>query len=946
MANKEKKEKEDTPLIKQYYKFKAACPEALLLMRVGDFYETYGEDAVTTSKVLGIVQTRKSNGDQGYIELAGFPHHSLESYMPKLVRAGYKVAVCDQLEDPKLAKKLVKRGVTEIVTPGVVYSDQVLKGKENNYIASLCFYKDKGGVAFLDVSTGSFKVAEGDLDYLDLLISDFAPKELLVQKGFEKGVRERFTSPASNIYISTMEGWAFVFESAYRKLVKHFRTDSLKGFGVESLRLGVTAAGALLFYLESNRLEDTEYIPGRTLAQISGISRIDEDEFVWLDRFTVRNLELVEPAAPGGVTLLDVIDKTSSPMGARLLRSWLTMPSKDLQEITARQDAVEALLADRELASTLSDRIADMGDMERILSRVASGRVSPREVMQLRRGIGQLLPVKALILEKVKRGPLTRMAKEIDECTELRETLARKLSADPAAQIGKGEVIAAGVDAELDELRGIAAHGKDIIAGIQQREIERTGISSLRISYNNVFGYYLEVRNTHKEKVPPEWIRKQTLVSAERYITPELKEYEEKISGAEEKIYAIESRIYNELITYIQTYIPAVQKDAALIARLDCLLSFARTAEDYGYCRPLVDDGEILKIEQGRHPVIERMMPAGEEYVANDLYLDKETQQIIILTGPNMSGKSALLRQTALIAVMAQTGSFVPAKSAHISLFDKVFTRVGASDNISRGESTFMVEMLETAAILNNMTPRSLILLDEIGRGTSTFDGMSIAWAIVEYIHEHGDGAKTLFATHYHELNELEENYKRVKNFHIAVKESDGKILFLRKLCEGGVAHSFGIHVARLAGVPPEVVRSAEKILKKLEAGSTGSDSIKGRVQSLRQRKRDRSAAESEVQLSIFQLDDPLLESIRDTLKKMDMNSMTPHEKVCERAEDCGGTGCGERFFRLFLHQVGQVEDFSVPVRSHCRYFFHSRGVLRRGFSPGQYHGGRQVLRK
>ena len=874
---KEKKEKEDTPLIKQYYKFKAACPEALLLMRVGDFYETYGEDAVKASKVLGIVQTRKSNGDQGYIELAGFPHHSLDSYMPKLVRAGYKVAVCDQLEDPKLAaRKLVKRGVTEIVTPGVVYSDQVLKGKENNYIASLCFYKDKGGVAFLDVSTGSFKVAEGDLDYLDLLISDFAPKELLVQKGFEKGVRERFTSPASNIYISTMEGWAFVFESAYRKLVKHFRTDSLKGFGVESLRLGVTAAGALLFYLESNRLEDTEYIPGRTLAQISGISRIDEDEFVWLDRFTVRNLELVEPAAPGGVTLLDVIDKTSSPMGARLLRSWLTMPSKDLQEITARQDTVEALLADRELASTLSDRIADMGDMERILSRVASGRVSPREVMQLRRGIGQLLPVKALILEKVKRGPLTRMAKEIDECTELRETLARKLSADPAAQIGKGEVIAAGVDAELDELRGIAAHGKDIIAGIQQREIERTGISSLRISYNNVFGYYLEVRNTHKEKVPPEWIRKQTLVSAERYITPELKEYEEKISGAEEKIYAIESRIYNELITYIQTYIPAVQKDAALIARLDCLLSFARTAEDYGYCRPLVDDGDILKIEQGRHPVIERMMPAGEEYVANDLYLDKETQQIIILTGPNMSGKSALLRQTALIAVMAQTGSFVPAKSAHISLFDKVFTRVGASDNISRGESTFMVEMLETAAILNNMTPRSLILLDEIGRGTSTFDGMSIAWAIVEYIHEHGDGAKTLFATHYHELNELEENYKRVKNFHIAVKESDGKILFLRKLCEGGVAHSFGIHVARLAGVPPEVVRSAEKILKKLEAGSTGSDSIKGRVQSLRQRKRDRSAAESEVQLSIFQLDDPLLESIRDTLKKMDMNSMTP----------------------------------------------------------------------
>lgn len=877
MATKEKTGKEDTPLIKQYYKFKAACPEALLLMRVGDFYETYGEDAVTASKVLGIVQTRKSNGDQGYIELAGFPHHSLQSYMPKLVRAGYKVAVCDQLEDPKFAKKLVKRGVTEIVTPGVVYSDQVLTVKENNFIASLCFSKDMGGVAFLDVSTGVFKVAEGSLDYLDLLIADFAPKELLVQKGFEKGVRERFTSPASDIYISTMEGWAFVYESAYRKLIKHFRTDSLKGFGVESLKLGVTAAGALLFYLESNRLEDTEYIPGRTLAQISTISRIDESAFVWLDRFTVRNLELVEPVAPGGVTLLEVIDKTSSPMGARLLRSWISMPCKDLQEISVRQDTVEALLADRELARGLSSGISEMGDLERILSRTASGRVSPRELMQLRRGISRLLPVKTMILDKVKKGPLARLAKEIDECQDLKASLSAKLAPEPAAQIGKGEVIAKGVDAELDELREIVSHGKDIIQGIQQREIERTGISSLKISYNNVFGYYLEVRNTHKEKVPPEWIRKQTLVSAERYITPELKEYEEKISGAEEKIYAIESRIFNGLVSEIQGHIPAVQKDAAVVARLDCLLSFADAAEEYGYCRPLVDDGDILKIEQGRHPVIERMMPAGEEYVANDLYLDKEQQQIIILTGPNMSGKSALLRQTALISVMAQIGSYVPAKSAHIGFFDKIFTRVGASDNISRGESTFMVEMLETAAILNNMTPRSLILLDEIGRGTSTFDGMSIAWAIVEYIHEKGGGAKTLFATHYHELNELEENYKRVKNFHIAVKESDGKILFLRKLCEGGVAHSFGIHVARLAGVPPEVVSSAEKILKKLEAGTSGGDSsIKGRVQSLRQKKRDRSAGDGEVQLSIFQLDDPLLESIRDTLRRMDMNSMTP----------------------------------------------------------------------
>ena len=869
--------KEDTPLIKQYYMFKAAHPEALLLMRVGDFYETYGEDAVTTSKILGIVLTKKANGDQGYIELAGFPHHSIESYLPKMVRAGFKVAVCDQLEDPKFAKKLVKRGVTEIVTPGVAYSDKLLNQKENNFIASIYFYKDKGGVAFLDISTGTFKIAEGDLSYIDLLLADFSPKEILVQKGFEKGVRERFVGPSGGIYISTMEEWAFVYESGYRKLIKHFKTDSLKGFGVENSKMGVTAAGALLFYLESNRLEETEYFAQRGLSQICSISRIDENNFVWLDRFTIRNLELLGASQADGTSLLDIIDKTSSAMGARMLRSWVAMPSKSLSEIGQRHDAVAFLLEKQEIAQVLQEKISAMGDLERIISRVASGRVSPREVMQLFRGLESLLPIKSLLTGGPKGSPLYKEANLIDECTSLRELLRTSLVEDPAALIGKGDVIAPGVDADLDELRDIVRNGKEIIQSIQQREIERTGITSLKISYNNVFGYYLEVRNTHKDKVPQEWIRKQTLVSAERYITPELKEYEEKILGAEEKIYAIESRLYASLISDIQKSIPQLQRNSEIVARIDVLLSFSLCAKEYNYCRPIMDDGDVLSIKKGRHPVIERNMKVGEEYVANDLYLDNSRQQIIILTGPNMSGKSALLRQTALIVLMAQIGSFVPAESAHICYFDKIFTRVGASDNISRGESTFMVEMLETASILNNLTSRSLVLLDEIGRGTSTFDGMSIAWAIVEYIHTYGDGAKTLFATHYHELNELEENYKKVKNYHISVKESDGKILFLRKLCEGGVAHSFGIHVARLAGVPIEVITSAEKILKRLEAGSQNKNSsINGRIKSLRERKKSRYVEEEGIQLSIFALDDPLLESIRDTLKKVDLNNMTP----------------------------------------------------------------------
>ena len=867
--------KEDSPLIQQYYKFKALNPEALLIMRVGDFYETYGGDAVIASRILGIVLTKKSNGDT-YIELAGFPHHSIDLYLPKLVRSGYKVAVCDQLEDPKLTKKLVRRGVTEIVTPGVAYSDQILDQKENNYIAALHFYKDSAGIAILDVSTGTFKISEGDLNYADLVISSFRPKEILVQKGFEKGVKERYLHWTSNVYVSTMDEWAFVFDSSYLKLTRQLHTDTLKGFGVENLRMGITAAGALLFYLEANRLEDTEYFSQRTLAQICSISRIDDGTSVWLDRFTIKNLELIDSCDNEGVSLLNIIDKCSCAMGSRLLRSWMIMPSKSLSEITSRHDSVGFFIQESALAEDLSERISTIGDMERILSRAASGRVSPREILQLYNAVEQVIPIKQSILKYGKSSPFYKEASSLDECMELRGALAGKLVPDPS-QIGKGEVIAKGVDSELDSLRDIIANGKDILLQIQQREIEKTGISSLKISYNNVFGYYLEVRNTHKEKTPPEWIRKQTLVNAERYITPELKEYEEKIMGAQEKVYSIEARIFSSLITAAQEAIPQIQKNAAVIARLDVLLSLSKAAVEYGYCKPVMDEGDILNIKQGRHPVIERLMPEGEQYVANDLYMDNRKQQIIILTGPNMSGKSALLRQSALIVLMAQMGSWVPAESAHICCFDKIFTRVGASDNISRGESTFMVEMLETASILNNMTSRSLILLDEIGRGTSTYDGMSIAWAIVEYIHQNGAGAKTLFATHYHELNELEEKFKRVKNFHIAVKESDGKVLFLRKLCEGGVAHSFGIHVARLAGIPRQVVDTAEKMLKKLEGGtSSGNSSFSSKALSLREKRKQTPSHEDAVQLSIFQLDDPVLESVRDTLKKADMNRMTP----------------------------------------------------------------------
>ena len=855
----EKKKIVETPLMKQFFAVKAQHPEAILLFRVGDFYETFGDDAIVASKVLGIVLPKRANGSAQHVELAGFPHHSIDTYLPKLVRAGYKVAVCDQLEDPKLTKKIVRRGVTELVTPGVVYNEQLLPQKENNFLASVCFEKDRGGIAFLDISTGAFRVAEGSMNYIELLLENMAPKEILVEKGYAKGFREKFHTDA---YISTLDEWAFVYETSYEKLKKHFALDSLKGFGVEGMNLSLTAAGAILYYLENNQQAFCEYFPNRGLSHLCSISRIDSDDFVWLDRFTVRNLELVYPATKDGVSLLDVVDRCTSPMGGRLLRQWICMPSKHLEQIRMRHEVVEDFTLHTEVMEAVREKISQMGDMERIISRAAGGRITPREVAQLRRGLSQILPLK-LELSKLPKGESIALRDSLEECNEILRTLNTKLAESPAGQIGKGEVIARGVSQELDQLRDIAQNSKDILAGIQEREQERTGISSLKISYNNVFGYYLEVRNTHKDKVPSDWIRKQTLVSAERYITPELKEYEEKILGAEERIYLLESNIFSELVTEIQRNIPLIQRDSAVIAKVDCLASFASMALDYGYCKPQMDDSDTISITQGRHPVIERLMPEGEKYVANDLYLDKVKQQIIILTGPNMAGKSALLRQTALIVLMAQIGSFVPASGARIGYVDKIFTRVGASDNISRGESTFMVEMLETATILHNLSPRSLVLLDEIGRGTSTFDGMSIAWAIVEYIHQRGGGAKTLFATHYHELNELEEKFDRVRNYHISVKEADGKVLFLRKLTPGGVAHSFGIHVARLAGMPREVVDSAQKLLKKLEEGGGAA---KGKI----------APVEEPVQLSIFQLDDPVLVNVRDTLREMDLNTMSP----------------------------------------------------------------------
>ena len=868
----------ETPMMKQYFAFKAEYPEAVLLFRCGDFYETYGDDALTASKVLGIVLTKRSSATPGAMPMAGFPHHSLETYLPKLVRAGYKVAVCDQLEDPKLTKGIVKRGVTELVTPGVAFNEQLLEQKEHNYIAGLTFFKEKCGAAFLDVSTGTFQVAEGSLDYIGTLLSSFAPKELLVPRGYEKGTRERY---GDHYYISTLEEWAFVYDNAVEKIKRKLQVDSLKGFAIDNFPLGITSAGALLVYLEQTQHHD--------LSNICSISRIDEGSFVWMDRFTFRNLEIfASTAGKEGTSLVDVMDKCSSPMGARMLRSWLAMPVMDLQELESRYEVVQHFIDNQDDMQQVQAMLGEVGDLERIISRAAAGKIMPREVMQLRRGLGQTAPIIQLCKGRGVAA-LDEMLSKMGDCTELLDYLGKTMHPETASQLGKGDVIASGVNEELDELRKIARHGKDYLLDLQQREIERTGIPSLKIGFNNVFGYYLEVRNAHKDIVPQEWIRKQTLVNAERYITEELKEYEQKILGAEERIYALEVQIYGELVSKIQSSIAVIQKNCRILARLDVLVGFADLAQTNRYCRPKMNDSKVIDIKQGRHPVIETMMPAGEEFVANDIYLDNEKQQVIILTGPNMAGKSALLRQTALIALMAQVGSFVPASEATLGYCDKIFTRVGASDNISRGESTFMVEMLETSMILHNISSRSLVLLDEIGRGTSTYDGMSIARAIVEYIHEYGDGAKTLFATHYHELNDLEEIYDRVKNFHIAVKEVGKNVIFLRKLMEGGVAHSFGLHVARMAGMPKQVLESAEKTLAALEAGDHGavrhgeelSDvaiSKKAKKNTVKPHniKEGRVESDGSLQLSFFQLEDPLLSSLKEELDKADLNNMTP----------------------------------------------------------------------
>ena len=869
------KKHNETPMMKQFFTFKADYPEAVLLFRCGDFYETYGDDALIASKVLGIVLTKRSSATPGAMPMAGFPFHSLETYLPRLVRAGYKVAVCDQLEDPKLTKNIVKRGVTELVTPGVAFNEQLLEQKEHNYIAGLTFHKDRCGAAFLDVSTGTFQIAEGSLDYIGTLLSSFAPKELLVPRGYEKGVRERY---GDHFYISTLEEWAFIYDNSVTKLARQLKVDSLKGFAVDTYPLGVTSAGALLIYLEQTHHSG--------LANICSISRIDEGSFVWMDRFTFRNLEIFSSTAgKEGTSLVEIMDKCSSPMGARMLRTWLSMPVMDLDELDARHSVVQYFVDNQEDLSRLQTMIGDIGDLERIISRAAAGKIMPREVMQLRRGLSQTEPIMKLCSGRGV-APLDEMMGSITDCQELLEYITHTMHPETAAAVGKGDVIASGVSAELDELRDIARNGKNYLLKIQERETERTQIPSLKIGYNSVFGYYLEVRNSHKDKVPQEWIRKQTLVNAERYITEELKEYEQKILGAEERIYVLETQIYADLVARIQSNIAGIQKNCRIFARLDVLSGFADLACSNRYCRPKMNDGKCISITKGRHPVIEALMPAGEEFVPNDVYLDNEKQQVIILTGPNMAGKSALLRQTALIVLMAQVGSFVPADSAEIGYCDKIFTRVGASDNISRGESTFMVEMLETSMILHNLSSRSLVLLDEIGRGTSTYDGMSIARAIVEYIHEYGDGAKTLFATHYHELNDLEKIYGRVRNFHIAVKEVGKNVIFLRKLVEGGVAHSFGLHVARMAGMPKQVLESAEKTLASLEAGegavSNGGSEVAvpsrrtSKMQKPHNVREGRVESDGSLQLSFFQLEDPLLSSLKDDLDSVDLNNLTP----------------------------------------------------------------------
>ena len=850
------KPKEDTPLLKQYFSVKAQNPDAVLLFRVGDFYESYSDDALITSKVLGIVLTRKSNGEKGDTPMAGIPHHALAQYLPKLVRAGYKVAICDQLEDPKLAQaKLVKRGVTEILTPGIAFGEGMLEQKEHNWLCGLAFDNAEVGAAFLDASTGTFRVAQGSSDYIATLLASFSPKELVVQRDCLKAARERY----GDYYITPLEEWAFVYDSAAEKLRSQLQVDSLKGFGVENFPLALCSAGALIYYLEQTHHSG--------LQNICSISRIDEGKFVWMDRFTIRNLEIfASNAGKEGTSLVDVIDRCSSPMGARLLRSWLSMPIIDRNALNARYDVVQFFYDNDGPLDEIRRLIGDVGDLERILARAATGKILPREMMQLRRSLRQMEPIKTLCTDTGVEA-LDKLIRGMKNCGKLLARIETTMAEDPAAQIGKGPVIAPGVDKTLDEYRELSTGGKDYLLQMQAREVERTGISSLKIGYNNVFGYYLEVRNTFKDQVPPEWVRKQTLVGAERYITEELKEYEQKILNAEGNIYELESRIYAALVAEVQKSIRDIKANCDVVSQLDVLSGFAVQAIERRYCRPEVDSGSVLDIKAGRHPVIETLMAPGEEYVPNDVHLDSSSTQIMILTGPNMAGKSALLRQTALIVLMAQVGSFVPAESVRMGYFDKIFTRVGATDNISRGESTFMVEMLETSMIMHNLSARSLVLLDEIGRGTSTYDGMSIARALVEYIHKFGKGAKTLFATHDHELNDLEDIYPRVKNFHIAVKEVGKDVIFLRKLTEGGVSHSFGIHVARLAGMPREIVESAERTLKDLERKENSVKAVAsaGAVQD-----------DGSVQLNLFQLDDPTLSALRARLESADLNNMTP----------------------------------------------------------------------
>ena len=857
-----KKDGELTPMMKQFFDFKAKYPEALLLFRCGDFYETYCEDAIIASRILGITLTHRNNGYNKGDEMAGFPHHALDTYLPKLIRAGKRVAICDQLEDPKLAKKLVKRGITELVTPGVAMQDTVLNYKENNFLCAVHFGKASCGVSFLDISTGEFLVGEGTYDYVEKLIGNFQPKEVLYDRGRKHDFERYF---GNRLVTFELDDWVFTEQTAHQKLYKHFNVKSLKGFGVDHLKSGVIAAGAILQYLEQTLHTQ--------IAHITSISRIEEERYVRLDKFTVRSLELLTPMQDDGKSLLNVIDRTVTPMGGRMLRRWLVFPLKDEKPINERLDIVEYYYREPEFRQCVDDQLHRIGDLERIISKVAVGRVSPREVVQLKMALQAIQPIKTACLY-ANNESLKRVGEQLNLCESIRDRIEREIQNDPPQLVAKGGVIRDGVNAELDELRHIAYSGKDYLLQIQEREAQETGISSLKVGYNNVFGYYLEVRNTYKDKVPQEWVRKQTLAQAERYITQELKEYEEKILGAEDKILSLEQQLFNDLVMAMQEFIPQIQINANVIAHLDCLLSAAKTAEENHYVRPVIDASDVIDIKQGRHAVIETQLPMGEHYVPNDIYLDSERQQIIIITGPNMAGKSALLRQTALIVLLAQIGSFVPAESAKIGLVDKIFTRVGASDNISLGESTFMVEMTEASNILNNVTPRSLVLFDELGRGTSTYDGISIAWAIVEYLHEQPKAkARTLFATHYHELNEMEKNFSRIKNYNVSVKEVEGKVIFLRKLEKGGSEHSFGIHVAEISGMPKSIVKRANVILKQLEADNASVGTVGKPTAEIAQSREG-------MQLSFFQLDDPVLCQVRDEILGLDVNNLTPLEAL------------------------------------------------------------------